>query len=338
MRRLLLVFALIAWAIPASAQNCITINGVTRCAMPWDIFDGTVRRVSRPVLDLRQTWNDPSVTFAGLKLNITDTNSASGSLLLDLRVGNVSQFSVSKAGVLSTGATSALGTTSTDGITLQNTTPSNATTTVQMSPRVKACGSAWNSTTALSETDCMFWEVLPATVAGTTTQTWKLGSIINGGAATYPLTMTSGSTLGVANISLSSSNGAFSYGSRSTTLSPADGQFDITNAAGTIGVMIKADALPSVSACGAGSPAVVAGSTPFAGSVTIGTTSVATCTITFNGTAFPSAPHCSGAVETTTAANARAMGYSASATVLTIVPSAAWADSSVVNWICASSK
>lgn len=117
-----------------------------------------------------------------------------------------------------------------------------------------------------------------------------------------------------------------------------DGHLQVSNAATTIGARIKVDALPSVSACGAGSPAVIAGSTPFSGAVTIGTTAVATCTITFNGTAFPSAPHCSGSVETTTAANTRAMGYSASATVLTIVPTAAWADSSVVNWHCISSR
>lgn len=118
----------------------------------------------------------------------------------------------------------------------------------------------------------------------------------------------------------------------------AEGRFEITNNANTIGNVLKIDALPTVTVCGAGSPVVTAGSTPLSGSVTIGTTAVATCLITFNGTAYPSAAHCSGSVETTTAANARAMGYLASATTLTIVPSAAWADSSVVNWTCFSAK
>lgn len=120
--------------------------------------------------------------------------------------------------------------------------------------------------------------------------------------------------------------------------SPADGQIVVGNSASTFGTLLKDDALPVASACGAGSPAAVAGSTPLSGSVTVGTGGPITCTITFGGTAYPSAPHCSGSVETTTAANARAMGYSASATVLTIVPSAAWVDSSVVNWTCMSSK
>lgn len=137
-------------------------------------------------------------------------------------------------------------------------------------------------------------------------------------------------TLGAANM--------VRFGARGKVRSGADGIFTVLNNGETIGSEFKVDALPVASACGAGSPAVVAGSTPMSGAVTIGTTSVATCTITFGGTAYPSAPHCSGAVETTTAANARTMGYSASATVLTIVPSAAWVDSSVVNWVCVSSK
>lgn len=238
----------------------------------------------------------------------------------------------------------AIATTSTDGFTVQNTTAATSGVPVQMSPRYKYCGTAYNSTSTLSETDCLFTEVLPATVAGTTTATWKLGFTNNGSAAAYPLTVNSNGLLTTTSTIASGADvqaaqaGLIYWANRAIFTSPADGAFSVTNNAQTIGSRFKADALPTVSACGAGSPAVVAGSTPLSGAVTIGTTSVATCTITFNGTAFPAAPHCSGAVETTTAANARAMGYSASTTVLTIVPSAAWADSSVVNWTCLSSK
>jgi hypothetical protein len=127
-------------------------------------------------------------------------------------------------------------------------------------------------------------------------------------------------------------------GNRGIFSAPAVGQINLLNAAGTIGSQLKVDALPTVSACGAGSPAVIAGSTPLSGGVTVGTGGPITCTITFNGTAYPSAPRCSGAVETVTAANARAMGYSATTTVLTIVPATAWADGSVANWHCISAK
>jgi len=50
--------------------------------------------------NLLQTWNNVATTFTGIKYNVTDTASAAGSLLMDLQVGGASQFSVSKAGVI----------------------------------------------------------------------------------------------------------------------------------------------------------------------------------------------------------------------------------------------
>lgn len=50
-------------------------------------------------LDITATWNNGATTFAGLiRANVTDTASAAGSLLLDLQVGGVSQFNVTKSG------------------------------------------------------------------------------------------------------------------------------------------------------------------------------------------------------------------------------------------------
>lgn len=62
-------------------------------------FAGGTITVSQP-FTITQGWNAGVVTFTGFKENITDSASASGSLLFDLQVGNVSQFSVSKAGVI----------------------------------------------------------------------------------------------------------------------------------------------------------------------------------------------------------------------------------------------
>ena len=45
------------------------------------------------------TWNNAATTFTGLKFNVTDTASASGSLLMDLQVGGISQANVLKSGV-----------------------------------------------------------------------------------------------------------------------------------------------------------------------------------------------------------------------------------------------
>lgn len=89
--------------------------------------------------------------------------------------------------ILSLTATRAgIGTTSTDGVLATNTTAATAAVPVQVSPRTRWCGTAWNSVGLASETNCFFAEALPATVAGTTTATWKLGYIAPSGAVTYP--------------------------------------------------------------------------------------------------------------------------------------------------------
>lgn len=45
-----------------------------------------------------QTWNNAATTFTGIQANVIDTASASASLLMDLQVGGVSQFSINKSG------------------------------------------------------------------------------------------------------------------------------------------------------------------------------------------------------------------------------------------------
>jgi hypothetical protein len=60
---------------------------------------GTIT-VSNPAWNITQTWNDGAVTFTGLKLNVTATASAAGSLLMDLQAGGTSQFWVRKDGVV----------------------------------------------------------------------------------------------------------------------------------------------------------------------------------------------------------------------------------------------
>lgn len=53
-----------------------------------------------PISNLTTTWNNVATTFTGVKLNVTDTTSAAASLLMDLQVGGVSKFKVSKTGAL----------------------------------------------------------------------------------------------------------------------------------------------------------------------------------------------------------------------------------------------
>jgi hypothetical protein len=79
----------------------------------WDTAGAISKKVSRNSLlnsgtlatsapvTISQTWNDAAVAFTAFKVNATSTNSAAGSLLLDLQVGGVGQFSVNKVGVSS---------------------------------------------------------------------------------------------------------------------------------------------------------------------------------------------------------------------------------------------
>lgn len=52
------------------------------------------------VYNMVDTWNAGATTFTAVKMNVTDTASAAGSLLMDLQVGGVSRFNVNKNGVL----------------------------------------------------------------------------------------------------------------------------------------------------------------------------------------------------------------------------------------------
>jgi hypothetical protein len=60
---------------------------------------GTIT-TSQP-MTLTQTWNDAGVTFTALKVNVTSTASAAASQLIDLQVGGVTKFIVTKAGLIS---------------------------------------------------------------------------------------------------------------------------------------------------------------------------------------------------------------------------------------------
>jgi hypothetical protein len=56
------------------------------------------------IYDLADTWNASGTTFTAVKMNVTDTASASGSLLINLQVGGVSKFLVTKDGILNSRA------------------------------------------------------------------------------------------------------------------------------------------------------------------------------------------------------------------------------------------
>lgn len=62
------------------------------------IAQGTLTTTAYPYLNHTATWNDAGTTHTAIVSNITDTNSAAASTLIDLKVGGTSQFKVNKSG------------------------------------------------------------------------------------------------------------------------------------------------------------------------------------------------------------------------------------------------
>lgn len=142
-------------------------------------------------------------------------------------------------------------------------------------------------------------------------------------------TMT-GSSMTLTGAILAGAAALIGWSGRSRLTAPADGILQIDNNAATIGSKLKVDALPTVASGFGTSPAIIAGSTPFAGAVNVGTGGVATSgVINFNGTSFSTAPFVV-AMNTTTGALLRA---TTTATQLTITANAAFTASDIVHWI-----
>lgn len=90
----------------SGSPSVFTVQSVATTLLGSTTLTGATITADAPVLNLAQTWNNAAITFTGLKLNATDTASASGSLLLDIGTGGgtyASKFNVSKAGVVRAG-------------------------------------------------------------------------------------------------------------------------------------------------------------------------------------------------------------------------------------------
>lgn len=70
-------------ACSISDNGCLKATGATITA-------------SEPVLNATQTWNAAGTTFTGMKLNVTNTASASGSMVADFQLGGTSLFNIGK--------------------------------------------------------------------------------------------------------------------------------------------------------------------------------------------------------------------------------------------------
>lgn len=124
------------------------------------------------------------VNGQGFGAFISATITTLTSVTANVTTANVATLAVT---TLETITKDAIATTSTDAEVLTNTTAATGGATVQMSPRLRFRGNAWD--TAASQTVDFFLEDLPATAA-TPTGTFRLGYSLNGGAITYPLSIT----------------------------------------------------------------------------------------------------------------------------------------------------
>lgn len=196
-----------------------------------------------------------------------------------------------------TASQTALAVTPTDGGVLINTTAATGGATVQMAPRIRFRGNAWD--TSASETVDFTIENLPATAA-TPTGTFRVGYSLNGGAYTYPFSMTSagavtflgsitstGSGLGVAN------GASISFSGASRFLSATDKLMLLRDSGSTTGMEFNGGT-PTLGTCTGGT--LVSGSHNGMGRIT-GTTG-GTCAVNFGTPNYTNAPYCFAIDET----------------------------------------
>lgn len=244
--------------------------------------------------------------------------------LVQLYSGAAGTLTASQAGI---------GTTSTDGFIATNPTLSTSGATVQMSPSVNWLAHVWN--TASDETSEWGIENLPASAA-TPTSLLNFTYSRNGGAATIPASFSNlGALTLLGALNTPSSASAIFYGTRGSTGATATGVFQFQNNATTAGSILKVDALPTIASGFGTSPFIVAGSTPFAGAVNVGTGGTAVGgVVNFNGTAFPSIPFCVASGRATNGVTR----LTPSTTQLNFDINVAWNAGDTLSWICVSAK
>src|SRR3990167_4916281 len=102
-------------------ESGVTLSASLSSVTSLTLTQGTITS-DLNVLSATSTWNSAGVTFTAWELNVTDTASAAGSLLIDLQVGGTTQFNVTKAGAVTT--VGAISPSANDGAALGSATVS----------------------------------------------------------------------------------------------------------------------------------------------------------------------------------------------------------------------
>ncbi len=184
-----------------------------------------------------------------------------------------------------------LASTSTDGQILTNPTAALVGAQVQMSPRLRLNGQAWNTGSVATEAQNWKIESLPA-AGNPSTSTLVIGNQVAAGAYTTPLTIANSGVVTASSSLVSGSNvqaGASNYflnNGRSAMGSSADKLTQFLNSAAATGIEVN-EGSATLGTCTAGT--ITTGSHSTAGGYT-GNTS-GSCVVNF-GTSFTNAPFC----------------------------------------------
>lgn len=263
---------------------------------------------------------------------------ATGQVLASAGTSTAPAYTATPTVTSATASNSALVTASTDGVVLVNTTAATGAVTAQISPRLRWRGTAWD--TAASQTVDFFAENLPATAA-TPTGTWRLGYSLNGGATTFPLTVTSAGTVttlaGITSGGNIRSGGSFNFGaSTALIVNPGcNGCVNLTDSSAAFGVMMQFTALSTITSGFGASPSITTGSTDTAGDINVGTGGSANSGVVAFKQTWSRAPFCVCQDATTGTLSCKAV---ASTTTLTLSTPVAWTASDHVQWICLGGK
>jgi len=84
-------------AISGTTGTFTTLTATPSSGSALTLTGGTVT-ASAPLISATQTWNDGAVTFTGLLVNVTNTTSASASLLASFQVGGTSVANIRRDG------------------------------------------------------------------------------------------------------------------------------------------------------------------------------------------------------------------------------------------------
>jgi hypothetical protein len=195
--------ALFAGVSGYAASDILSIGAAAPAAGIVRLDGGTqAGAASVPIIWAVQTWNNATTVFTGLLLNVTSTLSAATSKLIDLQLGGVSQFSVTKAGALTVAGTSSLQAVTATTATVSGPILSLADGSLVRGVNAAATTQQWGIGTTLavkgsgSALDMAVYSNLGITFFANASVTTPIGTMTSAGIFTWGTTVTTSANAG----------------------------------------------------------------------------------------------------------------------------------------------